>query len=110
MRAPASTMSRRCSARISPAIVDAEEIDTLGGLITSLAGHVPVRGEIIVEAGLEFEVLDADPRRVKRIRIRRAALPDDADRASRGRRRSIARPNMRLHAKTRALATRGKSR
>ncbi|WP_084144060.1 hemolysin family protein [Methylocapsa acidiphila] len=48
---------------------DAEEVDTLGGLISSLAGHVPVRGEIIVEGGLEFEVLDADPRRVKRIKI-----------------------------------------
>lgn len=52
------------------AISDAEEVDTLGGLITTLAGHVPVRGEIIVEGGLEFEILDADPRRVKRIRIR----------------------------------------
>ena len=50
-------------------ISDAEDIDTLGGLVTTLAGHVPVRGEIIVEAGLEFEVLDADPRRVKRIKI-----------------------------------------
>lgn len=49
---------------------DAEDIDTLGGLITSLAGHVPLRGEVINEAGLEFEVLDADPRRAKRIRIR----------------------------------------
>ena len=52
------------------AISDAEEVDTIGGLITTLAGHVPVRGEIIVEGGLEFEILDADPRRVKRIRIR----------------------------------------
>ncbi len=51
-------------------ITDAEDIDTLGGLITSLAGHVPLRGEIVVEAELEFEVLDADPRRAKRIRIR----------------------------------------
>ncbi len=52
------------------AISDAEDVDTIGGLITTLAGHVPVRGEIIVEGGLEFEILDADPRRVKRIRIR----------------------------------------
>ncbi|VTZ22201.1 CBS domain containing protein [Methylocella tundrae] len=51
------------------AISDAEEVDTIGGLITTLAGHVPVRGEIIVEGGLEFEILDADPRRVKRVRI-----------------------------------------
>lgn len=48
---------------------DAEEVDTLGGLITTLAGHVPARGEIIVADGLEFEVLDADPRRVRRIMI-----------------------------------------
>jgi CBS domain containing-hemolysin-like protein len=58
------------------AISDAEEVDTLGGLVTALAGHVPVRGEIIVEGGIEFEVVDADPRRVKRVKIRMAsAIP-----------------------------------
>ncbi len=57
-------------------ITDAEDIDTLGGLITSLAGHVPLRGEVITEAGLQFDVLDADPRRAKRIRIRRLAPPE----------------------------------
>ncbi|MGO9132612.1 MAG: hemolysin family protein [Methylovirgula sp.] len=56
-------------------ITDAEDVDTLGGLISALAGHVPLRGEIIVEAGLEFEVLDADPRRAKKIRIRMGAEP-----------------------------------
>ncbi|MFZ3177645.1 MAG: hemolysin family protein [Methylovirgula sp.] len=60
-------------------IVDAEDVDTLGGLITSLAGHVPVRGEILQEAGLEFEVLEADPRRVKRIKIRPTPSPDGAE-------------------------------
>jgi hemolysin (HlyC) family protein len=60
-------------------IVDAEDVDTLGGLITSLAGHVPVRGETLNEAGFAFEVLDADPRRVKRIKIRRAPLPKGAE-------------------------------
>jgi CBS domain containing-hemolysin-like protein len=54
------------------AIGDAEEVDTLGGLVTALAGHVPARGEIIVEDGIEFEVVDADPRRVKRVKIRMA--------------------------------------
>jgi CBS domain containing-hemolysin-like protein len=54
------------------AIGDAEEVDTLGGLITALAGHVPVLGEIIVEDGIEFEVVDADPRRVKWIKVRLA--------------------------------------
>ena len=66
------------------AISDAEEVDTLGGLITTLAGHVPVRGEIIVEGGLEFEVLDADPRRVKRIKIHLGKAARAADGAPRG--------------------------
>ena len=61
-------------------ITDTEEVDTIGGLVTALAGHVPVRGEIIVESGYEFEVLDADPRRVKRLRILRTdvAAPGNA--------------------------------
>jgi CBS domain containing-hemolysin-like protein len=47
-----------------------EDIDTLGGLVFTLVGRVPVRGEVIRhESGIEFEVLDADPRRVKRVRI-----------------------------------------
>ncbi len=50
---------------------DAEEVETIGGLVTTLAGHVPVRGEIIVQGRFEFEVLDADPRRIKRIKIHR---------------------------------------
>src|ERR671939_1008964 len=50
----------------------AEEVDTLGGLIVTLAGRVPSRGELIAgPEHLEFEVLDADPRRVKRLRIHR---------------------------------------
>ncbi len=54
-------------------IVEAEEIDTLGGLIISIVGRVPARGEIIRgPEGLELEVLDADARRVKKVRIDRA--------------------------------------
>jgi len=50
----------------------AEDIDTIGGFIATLAGRVPSRSEVIVgPAGLEFEVLDADPRRVKKLRIHR---------------------------------------
>jgi magnesium and cobalt transporter len=51
---------------------DAEEdVDTIGGLVTLLAGRVPARGELIKHPnGIEFEVLDADPRRVKKILIR----------------------------------------
>ena len=53
-----------------------EDADTLGGLIFMLLDRVPARGEVIRHpAGLEFEVLDADPRRVKRLRIHRGAAP-----------------------------------
>jgi magnesium and cobalt transporter len=50
-----------------------EEIDTVGGLIFMLAGRVPNRGETIGHpTGLLFDVLDADQRRVRRLRVRRA--------------------------------------
>ncbi len=50
----------------------AEDVDTLGGLIVTLAGRVPARSELIAgPAGLEFEILDADPRRLKRVRVHR---------------------------------------
>ncbi|KIT16498.1 Hemolysin C [Jannaschia aquimarina] len=48
-----------------------EEIDTLGGLVFMLAGRVPARGEVIPHPdGIEIEVVDADPRRIKRLRVR----------------------------------------
>jgi magnesium and cobalt transporter len=51
--------------------VDGEEIDSLGGLVFMLAGRVPARGEVIPHpAGPDFEVIDADPRRIKRLRVR----------------------------------------
>ena len=51
-----------------------ENIETAAGLVTALAGRVPQRGEVISHPdGLEFEITDADPRRVKRLRIRPAA-------------------------------------
>ena len=47
-----------------------EELDTLGGLVFSLAGRVPVRGELVKHSsGVEIEIVDADPRRVKHLRI-----------------------------------------
>ncbi|MEI4470790.1 hemolysin family protein [Frigidibacter sp. MR17.24] len=50
---------------------EAEEVDTLGGLVFMLTGRVPARGEVIPgEEGVEFEVVDADPRRIKRLRVR----------------------------------------
>ncbi|MGE0054302.1 MAG: hemolysin family protein [Hyphomicrobium sp.] len=49
---------------------DDQDVDTLGGLVFTLLGRVPTRGELIRHAsGLEFEVLDADPRRVKKLKI-----------------------------------------
>ncbi|SLN65193.1 Hemolysin C [Pseudooceanicola marinus] len=58
--------------------VDEEEIDTLGGLVFMLAGRVPARGEVVVHpAGHEFEVVEADPRRIKRLRVR--LKPADAE-------------------------------
>lgn len=51
--------------------VDEEEIDTLGGLVFMLSGRVPTRGEVVSHPdGPEFEVVDADPRRIKRLRVR----------------------------------------
>ena len=65
-----------------------EDVDTIGGFVFTVTGRIPVRGEIIhpVDA-FEFEILDADPRRIKKIRIRerRKAKP-----ALRGRTRGSA--------------------
>jgi CBS domain containing-hemolysin-like protein len=56
-----------------------EEIDTLGGLVFSLAGRIPARGELVRHAsGIEFEVLEADPRRIKKLRIHLPEKPDQA--------------------------------
>ncbi len=54
-----------------------EEADTLGGLVTFIAGHVPTRGEVIRHSsGIEFEIIDADPRRIMRVRIRNLPRKD----------------------------------
>lgn len=54
-------------------IPEDKSIDTIGGMISSLTGNVPVRGELVVcpKQNLEFEILDADPRKVKSVRIRK---------------------------------------
>jgi CBS domain containing-hemolysin-like protein len=46
-----------------------DEVSTLGGYLTHIKGYLPVRGEIVREGAFEFQVLDADPRRLKRLRI-----------------------------------------
>jgi CBS domain containing-hemolysin-like protein len=53
-----------------------EEIDTVAGLVNALAGRVPQRREVVDHpGGFALEVLSADPRRVKRVRVRRVAVP-----------------------------------
>ena len=60
--------------RVGPVLLEEEreqDIDTLGGLLFALTGHVPTRGESIAHpSGVVFEVMEADPRRVRRLRVR----------------------------------------
>ena len=59
---------------------DDQDIDTLGGLVTLRIGRMPARGEIVPhESGVEFEVVDADPRRIKRLRVRLPGSTPAAD-------------------------------
>jgi CBS domain containing-hemolysin-like protein len=68
-RASLETVSQALGVDLS-ALADAEYVDTIGGLIMSKAGRVPGRGEIVTGLGdFEFEILDADPRRIKRVKI-----------------------------------------
>ena len=62
-----------------------EDVDTIGGLVFALVGRIPVRGELVsAPGGYEFEILDADPRRIKRLRIsKRRAGPREPRRRSR---------------------------
>ena len=49
-----------------------DDVDTLGGLVFAALGRIPVRGEVVQAlAGFEFHIMDADPRRIKRVRITR---------------------------------------
>jgi magnesium and cobalt transporter len=77
--ADARTPIEAFEARFGLRLLDAdseEDIDTLGGLVFMLAGRVPSRGETIGHPdGISFEVLDADPRRVKRLRVRGLPRP-----------------------------------
>ena len=50
----------------------AEDVETVGGLIFSVIGRVPVRGEVIEALGFEFRVIDADPRRIKKVELERS--------------------------------------
>jgi CBS domain containing-hemolysin-like protein len=75
-RTPIEALEEHQGVRLRPS-GGQEEVDTLGGLVSSLAGRVPKRGEVIAHpSGIEFEVLDDDPRKIKRLRVRRS--PDAA--------------------------------
>ncbi len=73
-RIPLEDLEEKLGTKFSVEGHDIEEVDTLGGLLFTLVGRVPVRGELIASRdvpGFEFEILDADPRRIKRARLRR---------------------------------------
>jgi len=70
--------------KVGPFATDEEReyIDTLGGLVFALAGRVPIRSELVAHpSGFEFEILQADPRRVHRLRVRRRSAADKSAKA-----------------------------
>jgi magnesium and cobalt transporter len=70
-------------AKLGPILSEDEraaDIETIGGLVFNLAGRVPAKGEIIRHpSGIEFLVLEADARRIRRLRARRPAQPGEAE-------------------------------
>jgi magnesium and cobalt transporter len=74
-------------ARLGPVLSEDErdaDIETVGGLVFNLAGRVPTKGEIIPHpSGIEFLVLEADARRIRRLRARRTATPAAEEAAAR---------------------------
>ncbi len=80
----ARTPIKAFEAKLGPVLTDEEraaDIDTVGGLVFTLAGRVPAKGELVSHpSGLEFRVLDADPRRIRLLRVRRPG--SDSQRAA----------------------------
>ncbi len=72
--ADARTTIEEFERRVGPVLSEEErerDIDTLGGLVSALTGHVPTRGESVAHpSGIVFEVIEADPRRIRRLRVR----------------------------------------
>ena len=83
--ADARTTIEEFEERVGPMLTEderAHDIDTLGGLVISLTDRVPSRGELVTHSsGIAFEVVDADPRRIKRLRVRNAKPVATAERA-----------------------------
>jgi CBS domain containing-hemolysin-like protein len=69
-RTPIEELETRLATDLLPD-ADEEEVDTVGGLIVLMAGHVPARGTVLKHrSGIEFEVVDADQRRIRKVRVR----------------------------------------
>jgi len=79
-RLPLEILEQRIGGFLTEAEREAE-IETLGGLVFRLAGHIPARGEVLAhESGLVFRVLEADARHIRRVRLRPPAdwtMPDN---------------------------------
>jgi hemolysin (HlyC) family protein len=68
-RTPIEELEKHLGVKLVPEDEETD-VDTIGGLIFSMLGRVPARGELIRHpTGVEFEVLDADPRRVKKLKV-----------------------------------------
>jgi len=77
-RAPVEAFEEKLGPTLTQEERDAD-INTVGGLVFTLAGRVPTRGEVISHpSGVEFRILEADPRRVRRVRVRRAVPAETA--------------------------------
>ncbi len=71
-RTPVKELEERLDVKLL-SVEQQEQIDTLGGLVFALVGHVPARGELVPHpSGIEFEILDADARRIKRLKVHRS--------------------------------------
>lgn len=72
--------------KVGPVLSEDErdaDIHTVGGLVFTLAGRVPAKGEVLSHpSGIEFRVLDADPRHIRRVRVRRPASATEQARAA----------------------------
>ena len=79
-RAPLEDLEAVLDRDLAPPDME-EDIDTVAGLVVALAGRVPQRGEVIAHpAGFDLEVVEADPRRVRRVRVRPAVSVEQAAR------------------------------
>ncbi|MET3664151.1 CBS domain containing-hemolysin-like protein [Caulobacter sp. 1776] len=83
-RAPLEELEAALGRELAPSDME-EDIDTVAGLVVALAGRVPQRGEVIAHPdGYEFEVVEADPRRVRRVRVRGGPARTLAQQAAEG--------------------------